>query len=220
MPASAAVLFDVDGTLVDTNYLHTVAWWDAFVMAGATVPMAEIHRAIGMGSDQLLDHLLPADRDRSGDSQIRAAHDALFSVHWPRLRALPGAAGLVRECKRRGRTVALATSAGAPELRAMRAALAADDAIDEVTSAVDVEHSKPAPDIVEAALSKSGIKPADAVFVGDTVWDVDACQRAGVTCLAVLTGGFARDELTSAGAGAVYESAQDLLDHIGDTPLS
>src|SRR5580698_3993366 len=93
-----AALFDVDGTLVDTNYLHAVTWWEAFAQAGHVVPMTDIHHAIGMGSDQLLDAVLPGDRDRDGDEEISAAHDALYSVFWPRLRPLPGAAGLLRAC--------------------------------------------------------------------------------------------------------------------------
>jgi HAD superfamily hydrolase (TIGR01509 family) len=199
------VLFDVDGTLVDTNYLHAVTWWEAFAMAGFTVRMSEIHRAIGMGGDQLLDHLLPPDRDRENDSQIQTAHDALFSVY--------------RACKKRDQRVVLATSAGLPELAAMRAALDAEDAIDAVTSSADVAHSKPAPDIVQVALRKAEVSAAAAVFIGDTVWDVHACKRAGVRCLAVLSGGFGRDELMAAGAVAVYDTPGGLLDQMADTPL-
>jgi len=216
---AAAVLFDVDGTLVDTNYLHAVTWWQAFAMAGLVVPATDIHRSIGMGSDQMLDHLLPPDRDRGGDDGLRAAHDALFSVYWSRLQPLPGAAELVRACKQRGRRVILATSAGAPELGAMRAALDVEDAIDDVTYSADVQRTKPAPDIVQVALDKAGVGPADAVFVGDTAWDVRACQRAGVRCLAVLSGGISRAELTEAGAVQVYDSAQQLLEQLADTPI-
>jgi HAD superfamily hydrolase (TIGR01509 family) len=220
MAEVTAVLFDVDGTLVDTNYLHAVTWWEAFTMSGFTVPMSNIHRAIGMGGDQLLDHLLPADRDRDGDAGIQTAHDALFSVYWQRLRPLPGAASLLRACKQRDQRVVLATSARPPELAAMRAVLDAEDAIDEVTSSADVEHSKPAPDIVEVALRKAAVSESEALFVGDTVWDVQACQRAGVPCLAMLSGGFGRDELLAAGALQVYEGPADLLDQITQTPLA
>lgn len=217
--AVSAVLFDVDGTLADTNYLHAVTWWEAFAMAGHTVAMSEIHRAIGMGGDQLLDHLLPRDRDRDGDARMQTVHDGLFSAYWSRLRPCPGAADLLRACQQRGLRVVLATSAGPQELTAMRVALGADDAVDEVTSAADVEHSKPAPDIVEVALSKAGVDAARAVFVGDTVWDVRACKRAGVACLAVLSGGFGRDELMAEGAAAVFDNPADLLRQIADTPL-
>ena len=214
-----APLFDVDGTLVDTNYLHAVTWWQAFAKSGYGVEMTDIHHAIGMGSDQLLDHLLPPDRDHSNDDAIRQSHDALFSVYWPHLRPLPGAAALLRACKRRGQRVVLATSAGADELSAMRRALDAEDAIDEITSSADVDRSKPAPDIVEAAIAKAGVRPGEAVFIGDTVWDVRACRRAGIRCLAVLTGGICHGELEAAGADEIYDSAQDLLDHFVETPL-
>jgi len=138
-----AALFDVDGTLVDTNYLHAVTWWEAFAQAGHQPSMADIHRAIGMGSDQMLDKLLPPDRDRDADADVRAAHSTLYATYWSRLRPLPGAADLLRACKRRGLGVVLASSADEPEFNALRAALDAEDAIDAATFAGDVESSKP-----------------------------------------------------------------------------
>jgi HAD superfamily hydrolase (TIGR01509 family) len=207
----AAVLFDVDGTLVDTNYLHVLTWWEAFGQAGYDVPMAHIHRAIGMGSDQLLDALLPADRDRDGDGGIRAAHSALYATYWSRQRPLPGAAQLLRTCKRRGLRVVLASSADERDFAALRAALHADDAIDVAISSADVEHSKPAPDLVQAALDKARVRPDAAAFVGDTVWDVQACAKAGVACIGLLSGGIGRDELLGAGAAEIYEGPAELL---------
>jgi HAD superfamily hydrolase (TIGR01509 family) len=206
-----AALFDVDGTLVDTNYLHAVTWWEAFDQAGYQVPMAEIHRAIGMGSGQMLDKLLPEDRDKDADADVRAAHSTLYATYRSRLRPLPGAVGLLRACKRRGLVVVLASSADEPEFNALRAALDAEDVIDAATFSGDVESSKPAPDLVEAALDKVGVPAGQAVFTGDTVWDVYACQKAGVPCIGVLTGGVSRDELTSAGAAEVYPGPGDLL---------
>jgi HAD superfamily hydrolase (TIGR01509 family) len=214
-----AVLFDVDGTLVDTNYLHTVCWWEAFAQAGHEVPMAPIHRAIGMGSDQLLDALLPAGRDTAADAGITAAHRALYSVYWCRLRPVPGAADLLGACHRRGLRVVLASSASPDELAVLRAGLDAEDAIDEATSAGDVEHSKPAPDLVQVALDKADLGSGEAVFVGDAVWDVQACQRAGVDCIAVLSGGISRDELLSAGALRVYQDAAEILAAFPDSLL-
>lgn len=208
-----AVLFDVDGTLIDTNYLHTVAWWEAFTQAGHDVPMARIHRAIGMGSDHMLDALLPSDRDTSKDGDIRTSHAALYSVYWPRLRRLPGAAELVRACHDRGLRVILASSADPDELKVLRAALDADDAVDAATSAGDVSSSKPAPDLVQVALDQAQASPAESVFIGDAVWDARACRRAGVPCIGLLTGGSSRGELTEAGAVAVYESPAELLKH-------
>ncbi|MBV9095667.1 MAG: HAD family hydrolase [Streptosporangiaceae bacterium] len=214
-----AVLFDVDGTLVDTNYLHAVTWWQAFAQAGHHVPMARIHRAIGMGSGQLLDELLGGGRDQGADSGMRAAHTALYATYWSRLRPLPGAVELLRACKHRGLVVVLASSADEPEFNALLAALDAEDAIDEATFAGDVEHSKPAPDLVQVALGKAGVRPGEAVFVGDTVWDVRACQKAGVACIGVLSGGIGREELLDAGAAHVYADPQDLLASFGGSLL-
>jgi HAD superfamily hydrolase (TIGR01509 family) len=206
-----AVLFDVDGTLVDTNYLHAVTWWQAFAQGGQHVSMTDIHRAIGMGSDQLLDRLLPADRDKDGDSKLALSHDALYAVYWSRLRPLPGAADLLRACKARGLAVILASSAGEAESGILRAAIDADDAIDDATFAGDVESSKPAPDLVQVALDKAAVPAEQAVFVGDTVWDVQASQKAGVPCIGLLSGGISREELADAGAAQVYSGPADLL---------
>jgi HAD superfamily hydrolase (TIGR01509 family) len=206
-----AVLFDVDGTLMDTNYLHTVAWWEAFEQAGHDVPMKAIHRAIGMGSDRMLDALLPADRDTSADSDITTSHSALYSVYWSRLRPLPGAARLLRTCHDHGLRVVLASSADPDQLKVLRAALDADDAIDAATSSGDASASKPAPDLVQVALDQADAAPGEVVFIGDSVWDVEACQRAGVRCIGVLTGGTSAAELDAAGAAAVYDAPADLL---------
>ena len=215
-----AALFDVDGTLVDTNYLHAVTWWEAFAQAGHVVPMAEIHRAIGMGSGLMLDKLLPRDRDKGDDADIRAAHSALYATYRSRLRPLPGAADLLRACKRQGLAVVLASSADEPEFNMLRAALDAEDAIDAATFSGDVEASKPAPDLVQVALDKAGVPAGEAVFTGDTVWDVQACQKAGVPCIGLLSGGISRDELTSAGAAEVYPGPGDLLASLGESLLA
>ena len=210
-----AVLFDVDGTLVDTNYLHVVTWWQAFAQAGHQVPMTAIHRAVGMGSDQLLDALLPQDRDRSADAGIRTAHSALYAPFWPHIRPFERAADLLRACRKAGPKVILASSADPDEFAALRGALDAEDAITAATSAADVEQSKPAPDLVRVALDKAGVPAAEAVFVGDTVWDVRACQRAGLPCIAVLSGGISAAELREAGAVAVFRDTADLLASTG-----
>jgi HAD superfamily hydrolase (TIGR01509 family) len=207
-----AALFDVDGTLVDSNYLHAVSWWQAFAQAGYDVPMAAIHRAVGMGSDKLLDALLPGDRDTGADPGIRAAHGALYATYWCRLRPLPRATDLLRACRGAGLTVVLASSADPPEFAALRAALGAEDAIDDTTSAGDVASSKPAPDLVQVALQKAGTPPGQAVFVGDTVWDVRACRRSGVPCIALRSGGISAGELLEAGAAAVFGGPAELLE--------
>jgi HAD superfamily hydrolase (TIGR01509 family) len=212
-----AVLFDVDGTLVDTNYLHVVTWWQAFAQGGQHVAMVDIHRAIGMGSDQLLDRLLPDDRDKGADSGLTASHDALYATYWTRLRPLPGAVELLRACKKRGLTVVLASSAGETESRVLRGVLDAEDAIDAATFAGDVEHTKPAPDLVEVALEKAAVPAEQAVFVGDTVWDAKASQKAAVPCIGLLSGGIGREELANAGAAQIYAGPGQLLARLSDS---
>jgi HAD superfamily hydrolase (TIGR01509 family) len=206
-----AALFDVDGTLVDTNYLHAVTWWEAFAQVGYRPTMADIHRVIGMGSGQMLDKLLPADRDKDADAEVRAAHSTLYGTYWSRLRPLPGAGDLLRACKQEGLAVVLASSADEPEFQALRAALDAEDAIDEATCAGDVESSKPAPDLIQVALEKACVPAEEAVFIGDTIWDVQACRKAGVPCIGLLSGGISGDELTAAGAAEVYPGPAELL---------
>ncbi|MEV4557959.1 HAD family hydrolase [Kitasatospora sp. NPDC049285] len=217
---SVAALFDVDGTLLDTNYWHTVAWTEALAQFGRTPPMARIHGAIGMGADQLLDHVLGEDRDHRQDQAISAAQQALFARFWPRLRAFDSAGELLRELKRRGWTITLASSASERDLGVMRSVLDADDAIDHATSADDVEASKPAPDLVRAALAKSGAAPAEALFVGDTPWDVEAAALAKVACVAVLSGGFGERALRAAGALEVHRDVGDLLARLDGSALA
>ncbi|ASW54565.1 HAD family hydrolase [Plantactinospora sp. KBS50] len=222
MPANrpAGVLFDVDGTLVDTTYLHTVSWWQAFRQQGHDVPMARIHRAIGMGSDQLLDHLLTDERDRDADQKLVTAHSTLFATYWQRLRPLPAATDLVRACAAGGLRVVLASSAAEPELAALRAVLGVDDVVHAITSSADARASKPAPDIVATALERAGLDPDRALFVGDSVWDVVAAAKLDVGCIGLTCGGTSREELAGAGAIAVYEDPADLLAAFGESPLS
>ena len=214
------MLFDVDGTLVDTNYLHTVTWWQAFAQAGQHMAMTDIHRAIGMGSDQLLDRLLPDDRDKDADSGLTASHDALYATYWTRLRPLPGAVELLRACKKRGLTVVLASSAGENESGVLRGVLDAEDVIDAATFSGDVEHTKPAPDLVEVALEKAAVPSERAVFVGDTVWDAQASRKARVPFIGLLSGGIGREELAEAGAAQIYAGPGELLARLSDSLIS
>ncbi|MFG1952848.1 HAD family hydrolase [Micromonospora sp. NPDC048830] len=214
------VLLDVDGTLVDTTYLHTVSWWEALRQADRPVPMALIHRSIGMGSDNLLDHLLGRERDRSADARLRDAHDSLYAEYWQRLTPLPRAADLLRALAARGLRVVLATSAAEHEVGALRRALAADDVIDEVTSSADADRSKPAPDILVAALEQSGLEASRVVFVGDSVWDVAAAGKLNIPCVGLTCGGTSRGELAGAGAVAVYDDPAALLDALEDSPIA
>lgn len=214
--AGRAAVFDVDGTLVDTNHLHVVAWWEAFRQAGHDVPMHAVHRAVGLPSTDLVAHLLGEDRDTDQDADISAGHKALYGQYFDRLPALPGAGDLLRRLHRYGWTVVLATSAGGAELGALRRAIDADEAITATASADDVDEGKPAPEPVEHALELAGVPAERAVFIGDTVWDMLAGSRAGVRCLGVLCGGIPRADLEDSGADAVYADPADLLSALDD----
>ncbi|MFC9061322.1 HAD family hydrolase [Streptomyces sp. NPDC057074] len=215
-----AAVFDVDGTLVDTNHLHVVSWWEAFRQAGHEVSMHALHRAVGLPSSDLVGRLLGEDRDRDRDAELSAAHKALYGQYFDRLPALPDAGKLLRRLAGDGWTVVLATSAGGPELGALRRAIDADDAITATASADDVEEGKPSPEPVEHALELAGVPAERAVFVGDTVWDMRAGSRAGVRCVAVLCGGLPRADLEEAGADAVYADPAELLASLDRSPLA
>jgi HAD superfamily hydrolase (TIGR01509 family) len=214
------VLFDVDGTLVDTTFLHAVCWAEALRQSGYHVPMSNIHHAIGMGSNELLDHLLGADRTGGDDDEMDAAHLALYKQYWGRLTPLPGAAALVRECASRGLAVVLASSASEEELDALRSALDADDAIAAATSSNDAEAGKPAPDILAAALERSGLAANRAVFVGDAVWDGKAAQRAGVPFVGLTSGGTPDVDLRSCGAIEVWRDPAELVAQLDRSVLA
>ncbi|MEU5110795.1 HAD family hydrolase [Streptomyces longwoodensis] len=214
-----AAVFDVDGTLVDTNHLHVVTWWEAFRQAGHTVPMHAVHRAVGLGSSDLVAHLLGEDRDTDQDAELSAAHKALYGQYFDRLPALADAGALLRRLHGDGWTVVLATSASGSELSALRSALDADEAIAATAGADDVDEGKPAPEPVEHALELAGVPAERAVFVGDTVWDMRAGSRAGVRCVGVLCGGIPRADLEEAGAGAVYDDPAHLLASLAESPF-
>lgn len=213
------VLFDVDGTLVDSSYVHTLSWWGAFRQQGYDVPMAWIHRCVGMGGDRLVDSLLPAGRDRSTDKEILASHSALYASHWPALRAFGGAKDLLVQCHASGLAVALASSARERDLQAMRNILDADAVIDAATSANDADESKPAPDILVAALEAIGVEASDAVYVGDAVWDMQAATALGIPAVGVTCGGISAAELRDAGAAEVYDGPSELLANLNSSPI-
>lgn len=215
-----AALFDVDGTLVDSNHLHVVTWWEALRQAGRAVPMADIHRAVGLGSTDLLAHLLGDERDAGGDDAVSAAHKTLYATYHDRLRAFDGAADLLRALAGSGWRVVLATSAGGDELSAMRRAIGADDALTAEARADEAPAGKPAPDPVREALRRAGAGVGDAVFVGDSVWDMEAASKAGVRAVGVLSGGVPRTALEAAGAAAVYVDVQDILANLDSGPFA
>ncbi|MEU3950660.1 HAD family hydrolase [Streptomyces sp. NPDC029526] len=215
-----AAVFDVDGTLVDTNHLHVTAWWEAFRQAGHQVPMHRLHRAVGLPSGDLVAHVLGEDRDPERDGELSAAHKTLYGQFFDRLPALPDAGPLLKRLHADGWRVVLATSAGGAELGALRRAIDADEAITATASADDVEEGKPAPEPVEHALELADVPAERAVFVGDTVWDMRAASRAGVRRVAVLCGGIPRADLEEAGAEAVYDDPAHLLASLADSLLA
>jgi HAD superfamily hydrolase (TIGR01509 family) len=215
----STVFFDIDGTLVDSNYLHIEAWAHAFSGEGLDVEAWRIHRAIGMDSKKLLEELV-GNEDEDRVAAAKEAHSSYYEQLIPRLRAFDGARELVHELAGRGIRVVLATSAPENELKALRAVLEVEDDLAAVTSAEDVETAKPDPDIVKVALEKAGSEPGETVMVGDTVWDVEAAGRAGVACIGVLSGGIGRGELVDAGAAAVYENVAELLRNIDSSPIA
>jgi HAD superfamily hydrolase (TIGR01509 family) len=208
------ILFDVDGTLIDSSYIHTIAWWGAFRQYGYDIPMASIHHFVGMGGDRLVDSLLPSGRDKSLDPEIMSSHGALYASHWPALRAFDGAKDLLAQCHAAGLAVALASSARERDLQVMKATLDAEAFIDAATSSNDAEESKPAPDILVAALEAVGVEAENAIYVGDAVWDMKAAGALGIPAIGVTCGGVSAAELRDAGAVEVYEGPRDLLENL------
>jgi HAD superfamily hydrolase (TIGR01509 family) len=217
--AQPAVLFDIDGTLVDSNYLHVHAWYRAFQDVGVGVEAWRIHRSIGMDGTTLVSSLA-GDADDDTRSRAKDLHSRYYKETAPLLRPLPAAQELLRRIDKLGLQIVLATSAPEDELEILREVLACDRLVSAVTSSKDVDTAKPKPDIIEVALGRAGVDADRAVFVGDTVWDVEACERAGVPTIAVLSGGVSRDELETAGAQAVFDNPADLCDHIDSTAIA
>ena len=212
-----AAILDVDGTLVDTNYHHAIAWHRAFCEEGVQLPVWRIHRHIGMGGDQLVAALAGDEVEEAKGDSIRDAEKERYMALIEEVRPLEGARELIEDLKQRGRTVILASSAKEDEVEHYIELLDAGQIADGWTTSADVEATKPQPDLVRAALAKAGT--ADGVMIGDTTWDVEAAERAGIETLAVMTGGFSEAELREAGAVAVYESVVELREQLDATAL-
>jgi HAD superfamily hydrolase (TIGR01549 family) len=214
---SSGVIFDIDGTLVDTNYQHALAWYQAFRQHEIRVPIWTIHRHLGMGGDQLIVAVAGEDAERDHGDELRAAHDALYLAEIESTSLFDDARELLEDLHDSGLQLVLASSAGEQEVDHYLDLLDARDLVDDWTTSADVEATKPEPDLVVAALEKLGTE--QAIMVGDTPWDIKAAAKAGVDTIAVLSGGFPRQELEEAGAVAVYESVSDLRARLGDSPL-
>lgn len=215
---AATAILDVDGTLVDTNYQHTIAWYRAFRRHAIVLPLWRVHRHIGMGGDQLVAALCGQATEAEHGDDIRAAEKELYSELIGEVEPLDGARELIAELKERGHPVVLASSAKEDEVEHYLELLDARELADGWTTSADVEATKPKPDLVHAAIQKGG--GDDAVLVGDSTWDCEAAGRAGIACVGVLTGGFADRELRDAGATIVFESIVELRRRLEETPLA
>jgi HAD superfamily hydrolase (TIGR01509 family) len=211
------VIFDVDGTLVDSNDAHAQSWVDTFREAGYDVPFEKVRPLIGMGGDKLLPKTIGISRDSDEGKKLSERRGKIFhSNYLPDLRPLPGARELVLRVKRDGLKAIVATSAKDDELKGLLKAAHVDDLMEEKATASDAKRSKPDPDIVQAAIDESGLSQDNLVMIGDTPYDVEAAARAGVRAIGFLSGGWTREALN--GAAEIYDGPADLLAHY-DTSL-
>ena len=215
MPLTA--IFDIDGTLVDTNYQHALAWYRAFRQHGVVMPIWQIHRAIGIGSDRIVEMLAGEEIERELGETLRAAEGPLYQEMIDEVEPMKGAHELLHDLKRAGHAVILASSAEEKEAERYIKLLDATEFVDGYTTSADVKQSKPEPDIVHAAIEKAG--GGAAVMIGDSTWDCKAATRAQIPSIGVLTGGFSEQELTEAGATIVFDSVERLREHLKTTNL-
>ena len=211
-------LLDIDGTLVDSNYQHALAWYRAFALHGITIPVWRCHRAIGMGGDQLVSFLAGEGFEREHGDVVRDQEHALYAQLIDEVQPFEGARGLIEDLKARGGRVVVASSAKPQDTQRYLDLIDARSLVDAWTDSGDVEATKPAPDLVKAALEKAGGGPA--IMVGDSIWDCKAAKAAKVETIAVRSGGFGDDELLEAGAIAVFDSIGELRERLDETPLA
>ncbi|MGK2933465.1 MAG: HAD family hydrolase [Solirubrobacterales bacterium] len=207
-----SVILDIDGTLVDSNYQHAIAWQRAFKKCGFDVAAWRIHRCVGMGGDQIVRTLLGDEAEEEHGESIREAESETYAELMPEVQAFEGAHDLMVRLKDEGLTVILASSAKEDEVEHYVSLLEAADLMDGHTSAGDVDATKPDPDLIESAIDKAG--EGEAVMVGDSVWDIEAARRAGLDTIGVLCGGFGEAELSGAGAVAVVETIDQVAGRI------
>ncbi len=210
------MLFDVDGTLLDSNYLHVVAWRRAFRDAGYDdVTAAQVHACIGLPSASLVERLTDG-----GDDRVVEGHSARFDALQPEVTALPGAHDLLQACLDRGASVVLTTSGARGDLEWMMPLLGGEKMVTGVITSDDADAGKPTGAPLRAALERYGLDPARTVVVGDSVWDVGASTDADLPCVALRCGGIGEPELREAGAVGVREHPADLLDHLEDLAVA
>jgi HAD superfamily hydrolase (TIGR01509 family) len=221
MTDPTVAVLDIDGTLVDSNYQHALAWYRALRSVGETYPVWRLHRLIGMGGDQVVTAVGGEDLERRVGDQAREQQGREVDAMLEEMAPLPGAHDLLVAIKERGHRLALASSAQQRHVDVFLDKLDARGLADAWTSSADVEASKPAPDLLQVALEKLGAPPGVAsVVIGDSVWDVEAAKRAGMPAIVVRSGGFGDDELREAGAIDIYDTPGDLAKCLADTPLA
>ncbi len=213
----AAALLDIDGTLVDSNYQHALAWYRAFRDHGLTLPLWRVHRSIGMGGDHMISELAGEDWEAEHGDAARDSEKGYYSELIGEVQPLPDARRLIETLKDRGHTVVLASSSKAEETEHYLDLLGVRDIVDGWTTSADVEATKPQPDLVQTAAGRAGAEKA--VLLGDSTWDFIAAARAGVAGIGVMTGGFSPEELRAAGAAVVVESLAELIDSLDESPL-
>ncbi|MFG1920761.1 HAD family hydrolase [Cryptosporangium sp. NPDC048952] len=206
------VVFDVDGTLVDTNYHHALAWYRAFRRYDLTPPIWRLHRAIGMGGDHLVEAVAGSDVERDLGDRLRTAWEDEYAPLLPEVMPFEGAHRLLESVAESGRRVVLASSGKADHVEHYLDLLDARSIAQDWTTADDVERTKPEPDLIAVAIEKVG--GGDALMVGDSVWDCEAAKRLDVPSYAVRTGGFSVDELREAGARAVFDDLRELREEL------
>ena len=213
------VILDVDGTLVLSNDAHAQAWVDAFAAYGYEVSFKQVRPLIGMGGDQVIPRVVPGLTKDEGDGKAISERrkELIINRYGPKLQSASGARQLVQHMKDAGLRLIIASSATSQELEVLLKVAQVDDLLDEATTSSDAEASKPAPDIIEAALSKLKMQPEQVLMIGDAPYDIQSADAAGVGVIAVRCGGF--DDAALAGAKAIYDDPADLLAHYGDSPL-
>src|SRR6201996_313099 len=220
MTEPTVAVLDIDGTLVDSNYQHALAWYRALRSVGETYPVWRLHRLIGMGGDQVLTAVGGEDLERRVGDQAREQQGKEVDALLEEMAPLPGARDLLVAIKDRGHRLVLASSAQQRHVNVFLDKLDARGIVDAWTSSADVEASKPAPDLLQVALKKLGAPDASSVMIGASVWDVEAAKIAGMPAIVVRSGGFGDDELREAGSVAIYDTPGDLAEALGDTPLA
>lgn len=216
-----AVIFDIDGTLIDSVDAHAAAWVDTFRQFGLDVDPAAVRSQIGKGGDLLMPVFLDPERlARDGKAMETYRGDLFKRRYLPEIRAFPAVRDLFERVRADGKQVVLASSGKEDEVRRYARLAGIDDLVDAATSSSDAAHSKPYPDIVRAAVARAGILPAEAVMVGDTPYDAIAAHGAGVPSVGVLCGGFPEADLRAAGCVAVYRDPADLLARYDSSPLA